>query len=127
MTEETGNATETGETTETGEESSLSVTNQIVTSDDCDNEGGFPDAILTIATDGGNVQVTHENFVQSSCLGFDVGASLDADVVTVSYSETGEPCDCTSLYALTYQIEGLQSGTYELNVPGEISDSFTID
>ncbi len=132
-TTDTSTINEIDEPANTEEETSaVTVTNQSVSSDDCDNPE-IPDDVLTVLTENGHVLVTHDNFDESACLGFDINAALDGDIVRVTYTETGEPCDCISLYSLSYQIEGLPSGTYTLNASAGnsgvnvVGEAFTLE
>jgi hypothetical protein len=41
-----------------------------------------------------------------------VKPSVDGATITVDYEEKGTPCDCGCTYAVSYEVSGLDSGTY---------------
>ena len=107
-------------------EPTIDITNVDVSSAPCDGEA-IPADEVSISTMDDQVTVTHSNFEESSCLGFTVSGDLDDDTLTLTYTETGEACDCISTYALTYEIVGLSSGTYTVEFPGDVSQELTIE
>ena len=52
-----------------------------------------------------------------------IRVSADADTatntVTVSYEETGDPCDCMCVYNLNYTLTGLTAGDWTINADGD--------
>jgi len=102
------------------------ITNLTVTSTDCGIEEET-EATLTVSVESDIVQIEHRDFTASSCLGFEVEGGLEGTDLTLSYIETGEPCDCISAYTLIYDIQGLDAGTYSMTFPGNLSEDVTID
>jgi len=109
------------------DESAIEITNVDVSSTPCDGEMPPADSVEVTVESSGAVSVTHSNYEDSSCLGFEVEGALIGSTLTLSYIETGEPCDCTSMYSLRYDITGLASGSYELSFPGGPSEQVSID
>ena len=103
------------------------VNNLTVTSADCGDEEPPESTISVNVNPDSIVQVEHVNFTASSCLSFEVQADLDGNDVNLSYTEVGEPCDCISSYSLTYDIQGLETGIYRLQFPGNQSEDVTIE
>ena len=107
------------------ERSTFEITNTSVSSTDC---GGEPTAdIFTATVEAGVVQVLHENYEESSCLSFEVEGELDGSNLDLSYTKSGEECDCIDMYRLEYHIEGLEAGSYTVNAPGGMSASVVIE
>ena len=99
------------------------------TSDDCETASEVLPSLSSSVTDEGAVHVQHSNHLTNACVGFEATGSLNTvtDALTVSYTETGEPCDCTSYYLLEYELRGLDAGMYTLSVPDGLSDTFVIE
>lgn len=111
---------------DTSSENSFAITNVDVSSVPCDGEEPPTDEV-TLSVSGGTLNVLHNNYADSSCLGFEVSGEQEGNNITISYTETGEPCDCTSMYTLAYDIEGLSTGSYSLSIPGSSTEEVTIE
>ena len=114
------------ETLDTGStEDSFIISNLNISSAPCYEEEP-PTDVLTVSVEESTVHVLHENYENSSCLSFEVSGLLENSNLTVSYTETGEPCDCNSLYQLEYEIENLPSGSYAINLPNNLTENVDI-
>jgi len=113
---------DTASTTDVAE---LTVSNVSVFASDC-GMASLEDAFTT-TVDAGVVKVLHDYYEYSSCVFFDVSATLEDTTITVDYIPTGEECNCIDRYQLNYHLNGLTAGTYTINAPGDVSSSVTID
>ena len=111
---------------DTSTDTTFEITNVEVSSAPCDGEMPPADEV-SVTSSNGTATVTHSNYEDSSCLGFTVSGDLEGSTLTLTYTETGEPCDCISMYALNYDIIGLASGTYTLEFPGNVTENLTIE
>ena len=111
---------------DTSTEIAFEITNVDVSSSPCDGEMPPTDEI-SVTSSNDTVSVTHSNYEDSSCLGFTVSGALDVNTLTIAYSETGEACDCISMYTLNYDIVGLSAGTYTFEFPGNVTEEITIE
>lgn len=77
-----------------------------------------PEGLVVSDMGSGIVHVIHTNYLASCCLGFDVSAALSAGRIDLSYTEVGDPCDCTCPYSLGYDILAVPAGTYTVYAGG---------
>lgn len=87
-----------------------------------------PSALTATASGGGAVAVLHENYAAECCVGFDVSAEADSasSTVTVTYEETGDPCDCMCVYNLGYTLTDLTPGDWTITAGGD-STTVTVE
>jgi len=119
-------AKSTEDTSSSNDTPNFEVINLTVTSAECNDEEPPEESLYVYVNSESVVQVSHSNVLSSACLNFDVEASLDGNDVNLSYIEVGEPCDCTSTYTLAYDIQGLESGIFRLQLPGNMTEDVNI-
>lgn len=90
--------------------------------------GSVASVLHAAAAGAGAVSVTHDGVGGSCCVGFDVAAETDeaAATVSVTYEETGEPCDCICTYNLAYTLTGLSAGDWTIEAAGD-STTVTVE
>ena len=89
---------------------------------------GAESVLTAVAAGAGSVSVAHDNYSATCCVGFDVSASADSatSTVTVTYEETGEPCDCLCTYNLAYTLTDLSAGDWTISAGGD-STTVTVE
>lgn len=107
--------------TDPGAARDLTVANLAVNDCDGDSGGTPPEPSLSASPSGsGRIVVAHLGYRAACCLGFDVTAREDpaAGAIDVTYTPSGEPCDCQCSYDLGYRLEGVDAGDWTLTAEG---------
>lgn len=80
-------------------------------------------ASLATAT---SVSVTHEGFEANCCADLAVDVSPAGSTLTMVYTDSGDPCDCTCAFDLAYTLQDVPSGTWTVTAGGGVSDAVTV-
>lgn len=112
----TGQATETetgAETeTETGGEPAVSVSS--IELEHLGEEEMTPSLSAVAGANG--IDVVHTHHWNNCCFMPAASASLDGQTIDLTYSHLGDECDCVCSWELSYTIEGLEPGTWTVQV-----------
>ena len=105
--------------------SAISVTGFTVT--ECDGSEGETSA--EISYDGGaeHVRVKHDAHLANCCADFSLTATAsESGDVTIVYDEGDDECDCVCPVNLRYNIVGLPTGVWNVQIPDGLGSSVTI-
>jgi hypothetical protein len=79
---------------------------------DEDDPNMVPPSLIAYAGEAGKIDVTESGFETSCCLMLEPSVVVEGMTLNVSYTESGDPCDCICYYTITYTLAGLAPGTW---------------
>ena len=105
--------------------SAIGVTSFTVTA--CDGSEGETSADITYDETAGHVRVKHDAHLANCCAEFSLTATAsESGDVSIVYDEGDALCDCVCLVNLRYNIVGLPSGNWNIQIPDGLGDSVTV-
>lgn len=125
---ESGGDTSDGE--ESGDDgggglSAISVTGFTVT--ECDESAASTSADIRYDEIGAYVRIKHDAHLANCCADFSLTATAsESGDVTIVYDEGDDECDCVCPVNLRYNIVGLPTGVWNVQIPDGLGSSVTI-
>jgi hypothetical protein len=72
--------------------------------------------------DTGEIWVMHAGFDASCCMSYDIAVAADGANLNVTYTGSGEACDCTCEgFSIEYVITGVTPGDWTVNAEDQVS------
>jgi hypothetical protein len=87
-----------------------------VESTECDS-GDTSCQSLAATVSGTSVHVVDSAVTLTCCMDTTPVVSVDGAIVSVEYTESGDPCDCVCNHDLAYDIGPFESGTWTIHTP----------
>lgn len=94
---------------------------------DCDGDTGGLTESLTAdpGAEANTVDVEHDALSGTCCVDLAAAATAADGTITVTYEESGTPCDCMCRYDVTYTLGRVPSGDWTID-GGDVSDDVSV-
>lgn len=87
--------------------------------------GVEPPSLTATSLGGGKVAVHETGHDATCCLTLVPQIAVDGATITVTYVDTGDPCDCVCTYTIDFTLLAVPSGTWTI-VSGALSTDVTV-
>lgn len=104
---------------DTGTADGITVTNFVQA--DCDGDTATTESALSAepGASSGTVDVAHDAVSATCCVQLAAAAEAADGTIAVTYSESGEPCDCMCRYDVSYTLGNVPAGDWSISAEGD--------